>query len=230
MPNAHEQLGDPGLLEHRDQVRALRPAEHGLGRRAGRGGVPEAEQRPPRGVRRPARRSPPARPRPARRRGSGCACRRATTASVRLPAAVSVGMSRRLLATRIAQARQPIADAGGQRGELERLASARTSCRPRRPARRRRRPSPRRARGSRRGACRRCRTTPRRCTTRPSATSHQAVVAASTRPATAATPNAANAARFTAAGDATPGADQPQRPDPLRRRSRGCRRSSRWRS
>ena len=46
-------------------------------------------------------------------------------------------------------------------------------------------------------------------------TSHQAVVAASTRPATAATPNAANAAAFTEPGVGEPGADQPHRADPV---------------
>ena len=60
--------------------------------------------------------------------------------------------------------------------------SGRTSCRSPRPGRRRRTPSPRRGPCSRRAASRRCRTRPRGCRAAPTPTSHQAVVAASTRP------------------------------------------------
>ena len=44
-----------------------------------------------------------------------------TTASVRLPVSLSVGMSRRLLMTSSAQASRPIAAAGGEREPRERL-------------------------------------------------------------------------------------------------------------
>ena len=138
-----------------------------------------------------------------------------TTARVRLPATVSVGMSRRLLTTRIAQASAPTPTAAYERRAARRSRSGRTSCRPPRPGRRRRRPSPRPGRGSRRAWSRRCRTTRPAPTPAPTATSHHAVEAASTSPATPATPKARNAARFTAPGRGGAGADQPHRADPV---------------
>ncbi len=51
--------------------------------------------------------------------------------------------------------------------------------------------------------------------TAPTASSHQPLVAASTSPATAATPKQPNAAVLTAGGEAAPEPDQPQRADPV---------------
>ena len=129
---------------------------------------------------------------------------------------VSVGMSRRLLATRIAQARAPTPTAAYSAGELEASRSGRTSCRAPRPGRRRRRPSPRRGRGSRRAASRRCRTRPRGCASSPTADQppggrrgeHQADRPRRRR-------RRVNAAVFTARGRGDPAADQPQRADPV---------------
>ena len=104
-----EQLGDAGLLEHRDQARAGGAGQDGAGGARARhrrtpgassahhdvasgdgddGDGGEAEQQDV--------------------EARGCGGRRARTASVRLPATRSVGMSRRLLATRIAQASAPM--------------------------------------------------------------------------------------------------------------------------
>ena len=103
-------------------VHELRGARCRAGRRSGRGRWPRIG-RPRRGVRRAPRRAGPAtttaararrprpgrtRPRPGRRTGSGCRGRRAGRRACACRSAASVGMSRRLLATRIAQASAPI--------------------------------------------------------------------------------------------------------------------------
>ena len=69
---------------------------------------------------------------------------------------------------------------------------ARTRSRPSRRSRRTRAPSPRRARCSRTASARRCRAPRRRSRRRPTSSSHGFTTSDSTRPATAATPNASD--------------------------------------
>ena len=184
----------------------------------------------------PAARSPRRRrgrrtwPRRARRRATASAASPSRTASVRLPATVSVGMSRRLLTTSSAQARQPAAqpiddaqpgdlldaDVGrADRGdepeehEHEHLAEPQVAVRPR-PA------GVEPGRGDARRARRRAATT----TSSPRAPGRR----------TAATPNARQRRPLDRPRRRQPRRHQPQRADPAVVGARARRRSSRWRS
>ena len=135
------------------------------------------------------------------------------TASVRLPAARSVGMSRRLLTTSSAQATNPAAQPMPMLNPV--ISSTLTYVVPAvatspKNAKTNTSPSPRYPYG--RGPPVYPHAAAMLAT--PTATSHQDVDAARAKPATAATPNAANAARLTATGDARP--DATRRTGPTR--------------
>ena len=172
----------------------------------------------------------PAIPRPSRaaRRRPRVGRSPSRVARVRLPAAASPPRSRRLLATRIARQRAD-RDAGQHQARLTRPAG-RSQCRTPRPARRTRRRTPRPARGSRTGAA---------AGVVPGGddaggadgSSHQCPVSTDQdQPGHPGHPEAGEGRRAYGRR-AGPGPSPPAAADrPGRRRCRGCRRSSRWRS
>ena len=200
-------------------------AEHGDQRRAAGAGRARRGRLDRRAAPTPAPAGPTAATTRRRRRSTNAATSRATyshrvraspsrTASVRLPAAVSDGMSRRLLTTSSAHARHPAAhpithrqpghplDGDVRRAdrrhepeehEHEQLAEPGVAVRPR---------------------ARRCRTTPRRSPPRRrrAATTTSSRRAPGRRRRRRRTP--ANAARFTARRRLQPGRDEAHRPDP----------------
>ena len=208
-----------GAAEHRAGGRA-RPAPGSPGRPAR-----TTSSRP-----RPRRRADRGEDDEQRRRAAGCGRSPSTTARVRLPATVSVGMSRRLLATRIAQASAPMPTAAYSAGPLPGLGLDVRRADHRDQPEEDEHHHLAEAEVAVRASSRRCRTTRPARETSPTATSHQAVVAASTSPATAATPKRQERRPLHRAAASPPRSRPAAAGRPGRRRCRGCRRSSRWRS
>ena len=159
------------------------------------------------------------------------------TASVFLPATVSVGMSRRLLITSRAVARQPTATAQGHttQGSPGRASlatrSARRPSRPWPPGRRTRTRTARRSRSSRRAWVRRCRASRRRSRRRPPAAATRWWPRPGPARPAAATPKEAKRRLLDRGGRLQARADQADRAHPgLVVGALACRRCSRWRS
>ena len=130
-----------------------------------------------------------------RRTTNGFGRRRAGRPGSACPTRRSVGMSRRLLMTSNAHARNPRRFPRPTRGQGTPRRS-RMSCRWSPPARRRRTRTTHQDRGIRTASGRRCIPSRPASATRPTRISHQVVASAKINPAIAATPNAMNAARF----------------------------------
>ena len=169
-----DELGAAGRLEDRDQRRPGGAAEHAAYGRNEQHESDQAEQRPPGRRRGDDEQRQPRRRRSARRTASGLRGRRAGWPASACPTAASPTMSRRLLATRIAQVSAPMPDADGQgtAGHPAQL-DVRTVPAHRDQAEEDEDEEPRRARDSRTGACRRCRTRPRARRATPTTSSHQ---------------------------------------------------------